>query len=163
MKARILFFSLAACSPPEDQLLDSEPTASEQSHFVDVGADIGLTKVHTGGSAEKGYIAEAKGGGAAWLDFDGDGDLDLYWVNGAALDDAQGGGNALYRNDGESGFVDVASSLNAVGRGWGMGAVSADYDNDGDADLYGTNLRANILYRNDGDVGFAEVGCEAGA
>ena len=43
-------------------------------------------------------------------------------------------GNALYRNDGGSGFVDVASSLNAAGRGWGMGAVSADYDNDGDAD-----------------------------
>ena len=165
MKARILFFSLVACSPspPEEQPLDSEPTAPGPSHFVDVAADVGLTKVHTGGSAEKGYIAEAKGGGAAWLDFDGDGNLDLYWVNGAALDDEQGGGNALYRNDGGSGFVDVASSLGAAGRGWGMGAVSADYDNDGDADLYITNLRENILYRNDGDTGFAEVGGEAGA
>ena len=100
MKAWILVFLLLACSPSEKQPLDLEPTASEQSYFVEVGADVGLTKVHTGGSAEKGYIAEAKGGGAAWLDFDGDGDLDLYWVNGAALDDMQGGGNALYRNDG---------------------------------------------------------------
>ena len=75
----------------------------------------------------------------------------------------QGGGNALYRNDEGSGFVDVASALGAEGRGWGMGAVSADYDNDGDADLYVTNLRANILYRNDGDAGFAEVGGEDGA
>ena len=163
MKARILFFFLVACSPPEEQPLDSEPTAPGPSHFVDVAVDVGLTKVHTGGSAEKGYIAEAKGGGAAWLDFDGDGDLDLYWVNGAALDDEQGGGNALYRSDAGSGFVDVASSLGAAGRGWGMGAVSADYDNDGDADLYITNLRENILYRNDGDTGFAEVGGEAGA
>lgn len=163
MKVRVLIFCSLACSPPAEQPLNSEPTRPSQSHFVEVAAALGLTKVHAGGSAEKGYIAEAKGGGAAWLDFDGDGDLDLYWVNGAARDDAPGGGNALYRNDGESGFADVASALGAAGRGWGMGVVSADYDNDGDADLYVTNLRENILYRNDGPAGFAQVGGEAGA
>jgi hypothetical protein len=172
MSARVLFLVLlTACSSPEEQkdgsrsdgaVADRRRSDASEPRFVDVAADLGLTRVHTGGSAEKGYIVEAKGGGVAWLDFDGDGDLDLYWVNGAILGDAQGGGNALYRNDGGSGFLDVAGVLGAEGRGWGMGIVSADYDNDGDADLYITNLRENILYRNDGDTGFAAVGGEAG-
>ena len=93
---------------------------------------------------EKRYIVEAKGGGAALLDADGDGDLDIYWVNG------EGGDNALYRNDRGRGFVDKAAAAGATGRGWGMGALSADYDADGDADLYITCLQENILYRNDG-------------
>ena len=136
------------------------PAAVASPRFTEVGADLGLTRVHRGGSAEKGYIVEAKGGGVVWLDHDDDGDLDLYWVNGAALDDDRGGGNVLYRNDGGTGFVDVAGPLGAAGRGWAMGAVSADFDNDGDADLYVTNLRDDILYRNDGDAGFTEVGGE---
>ena len=112
---------------------------------------LGLTRPHTGGGPEKHYIIEAKGGGAALLDFDDDGDLDIYWVNGATLEAPDSGaGNALYRNDGTGGFVDVAAAQKVLGRGWGMGAISADYDNDGDADLYVTNLRHNILYRNDG-------------
>ncbi|MEE3259453.1 MAG: CRTAC1 family protein [Candidatus Latescibacterota bacterium] len=132
--------------------------------FVDVAAELGLSKVHTGGGPEKEYIVEAKGGGAAVLDFDDDGDLDIYWINGAPLDTPrQGGGNALYRNDGSS-FTDVAACTGVEGRGWGMGAVSADYDNDGDTDLYITSLQANILYRNDGsgDLRFVDVAALAG-
>ena len=157
----LLLFSI--CSSSEVTQGETAETPAGGRRFTEVGANLGLTRVHTGGTAEKGYIVEAKGGGAAWLDFDGDGDLDLYWTNGSTLDDAQGGGNALYRNTGDSGFVDVARTLGAEGRGWAMGAVSADYDNDGDADLYVTNLQDNILYRNDGDAGFKEVGGEAGA
>ena len=82
------------------------------------------------------------------LDADGDGDLDLYWVNGATLDDPFGGGNALYVNE-AGGFRDLAAEAGVRGRGWGMGAASADYDNDGDADLYVTCLQADLLYRND--------------
>ncbi|HIL07949.1 MAG TPA: CRTAC1 family protein [Candidatus Latescibacteria bacterium] len=132
--------------------------------FVDIAADLGLRKTHTGGDPQKQYIVEAKGGGATVLDFDGDGDFDIYWVNGAALDTPrQGGGNALYRNDG-SGFTDVAAPTGAEGRGWGMGAVSADYDNDGDADLYITSLQENILYRNDTGANprFLDVAAQAG-
>ena len=131
--------------------------------FIDVAVALGLTKRHTGGGPEKDYIVEAKGGGAAFVDFDSDGDLDIYWVNGATLAAPdQGGGNALYRNDGPQGFADVAASLGAEGRGWGMGAISADYDNDGDGDLYVTNLQENILYRNDGNSGFNDVAGQAG-
>ena len=123
--------------------------------FVDVAAQLGLTRVHTSGSLAKGYIPEAKGGGTAALDFDRDGDQDLYWVNG------QGGGHALFRNDGLTGFVDVGEAFGAAGRGWGMGATSADFDNDGDQDLYATQLRENLLFRNDGDR-FVDVAATAG-
>ncbi len=122
----------------------------------------GVTRPHEGGGPEKRYIVEAKGGGAALLDAEGDGDLDIYWVNGAQLEDpGRGAGNALYRNDGETGFTDVAPAQGVTGYGWGMGALSADYDNDGDADLYVTCLQQNILYRNDGG-GFADVTAQAG-
>jgi hypothetical protein len=122
-----------------------------------------VTRPHVGGGPEKRYIVEAKGGGAALLDVEGDGDLDIYWVNGAQLEDVgRGGGNALYRNDGESGFADVATTHGVLGYGWGMGALSADYDNDGDADLYVTSLEQNILYRNDGQESFVDVSAQAG-
>ena len=123
--------------------------------FVDVAAELGLTRVHTSGSLAKGYIPEAKGGGTAALDFDRDGDQDLYWVNG------KGGGHALFRNDGLTGFVDVGEAFGVAGLGWGMGAPSADFDNDGDQDLYATQLRENLLYRNDGDR-FVDVAAAAG-
>jgi hypothetical protein len=132
-------------------------------HFVDMALELGLTRRHTGGGPEKGYIAEAKGGGAALLDFDGDGDLDIYWVNGATLEAPdQGAGNVLYRNEGARGFADLTASFGVEGRGWGMGALSADYDNDGDADLYLTALGEDLLYRNDGADGFADATARAG-
>ena len=129
--------------------------------FVDVAAEAGLHRAHRGGTPEKGYIVEAKGGGLAVLDAEGDGDLDLYWVNGAALDDSLGAGNALYRNDGDRGFEDVAASAGVEGRGWGMGALAADFDNDGDPDLYVTCLTRNLLFRNEGGR-FTELGTQAG-
>jgi enediyne biosynthesis protein E4 len=130
-------------------------------HFVDVAAEAGLLKPHTGGSEEKHYIVEAKGGGAAFLDFDGDGDLDIYWVDGATLEVPHGGGNVLYRNDGSAGFTDVTTAMGVGGSGWGMGVVSADFDNDGDPELYVTNLRENLLYRNDADR-FVDVTASSG-
>ena len=141
---------------------------AELPSFVDRAGALGLTRIHTGGSPQKGYIVEAKGGGVAVIDFDNDGDQDLYWVNGATIAAPdQGGGNALYRNDGTQ-FADVGPALGASGRGWGMGATSADFDNDGDQDLYLTNLRHNTLYRNDviqspdGMLRFADIANRAG-
>ena len=143
-------------------LIPRNSIADSSAHFIDLAVELGLSKVHTGGGPEKGYIAEAKGGGAAVLDFDSDGDQDLYWVNGASMEfPSRGAGNALYRNEGSAGFVDVAKSRNAEGKGWGIGATSADYDNDGDPDLYLTNLQENILYRNDGEI-FADISALAG-
>ena len=153
---------LSGCNSQTDPEM---PTPSSSPAFVDVAESVGLTKVHTGGGPDKEYIVEAKGGGAAFLDLEGDGDLDLYWVNGATLGYSEGGGNALYRNDGSAGFTDVAPAVGATGRGWGMGAVSADYDNDGDADLFVTCLHNDILYRNDTDAGipaFSDVTDDVG-
>jgi len=128
-----------------------------------VSEQVGLTKIHTSGSPDKGYIVEAKGGGAAFLDYDNDGDLDIYWINGSSLENPeQNPGNALYRNDGSEGFTEVTTAAGVEGRGWCMGAINADYDGDGDQDLYITNLRKNILYRNDGDGRFVNVAEKAG-
>ena len=139
----------------EIEILPSTP-------FVELGPAAGLVKAHTGGGPDKAYIVEAKGGGSALLDYDGDGRLDIYWVNGALLESpGQGAGNVLYRNEGGFEFSDVTAAASVPGKGWGMGASSADYDNDGDADLYVAALQENVLYRNEDGV-FAEVAAQAG-
>ena len=155
-----VLFGAAACSQPAPEEIGS---VAVQYPFVDMAPAWKLTRPHIGGGPEKRYIVEAKGGGAALLDADADGDLDIYWVNGAEMATPdRGGGNALYRNDGARGFSDIAAAAGVVGYGWGMGALSADYDADGDRDLYITCLRENILYRNDGQGRFADETARAG-
>jgi hypothetical protein len=111
----------------------------------------------------------------ALLDIDNDGDLDLFFTNGAKLSDPMPSGqmpdkneskyrNRLYRNDGAWKFTDVTdkSGLTGVGTGYGMGAAVGDYDNDGWQDLYLTNYGRNVLYRNRGDGTFEDVTLKAG-
>ena len=150
----LVAYALSACGPAGE-----EPSAVPLLAFVDVAESAGMTRAHTGGGLEKRYIVEAKGGGGAVLDLEGDGDMDVYWVNGATFEDRGGAGNALYRNDGGLRFADIAGPVGAQGRGWGMGAVSADYDNDGDTDLFVTCLEEDLLYRNESraDPAFAAV------
>ncbi|MBI1930656.1 CRTAC1 family protein [Candidatus Poribacteria bacterium] len=105
------------------------------------------------------------GSGAAFLDSDNDGDLDLYIVNSAALPGfvtERKPTNVLYRNDGKGHFTDVTQTAGVGDTGYGMGCVAADYDNDGDPDLYVTNLGENVLYRNNGDGTFTDVTQHAG-
>lgn len=105
------------------------------------------------------------GSGAAFLDYDNDGDLDLYIVNSAPLPGFVTDTpptNVLYRNDGDKGFTDVTAEAGVGHLGYGMGCGIADYDNDGDPDLYVTNFGENVLYRNDGDGTFADVTVNAG-
>ena len=122
-------------------------------------------------------ILETTGTGAAFCDFDGDGFLDLYIVNGAVVFDSpryrdlsretqpQAGGtprNGLFLNNGDGTFTEGAVAAGVGYSGWGQGCACADYDNDGDQDLYITYYGANVLYRNGGDNTFAEVGAAAG-
>lgn len=139
--------------------------------FQDIAAAAGLRDVIVSGGLKKNYVLEVNGSGACWLDYDGDGWLDLYLVNGSTLAKLQGKASAkttakttnhLYRNNRNGGFADVTAKAGVPGRGWGFGCVAADYDNDGKVDLLVTNFGANILYRNRGDGSFADVTSRAG-
>ncbi len=127
--------------------------------FLDVAREAGISIRHGPGSRGR-TLPEDTGSGIAWGDYDGDGDWDLYVVNfharfGGTPDPA--GGNRLYRND-DGNFVDVTKGTGVEDlEGFGMGATFADYDADGDADLYVTNLGPNRLFRNRGDGTFEET------
>ena len=150
----------------ERQRDENPPAVREESRpsFVEVAEKAGLRWQHRSGSRKKNHILEAKGGGTAFLDYDGDGYLDIYLVNGSASEDSANDlRNALYRNLGNGRFADVTLQAGVGDTGWGMGCVAADYDNDGNTDLYITNYGPNRLYRNNGDGTFTDVTHKAAA
>jgi len=113
------------------------------------------------------------GAGAAMLDYDNDGSLDLFFVNGAALRDPMPPGskpdksdprywNRLYKNNRDGTFTDVTVQAGLRGEGYGMGVAVGDFDNDGRPDIYVTNLDRNTLYHNNGDGTFTDVTAHAG-
>jgi hypothetical protein len=131
----------------------------------DVTAQTGIHFVHTDGSSGRRYIVETVASGLALLDFDGDGDEDIYFLNGAPLPGAKFDTpprNALYRNDGNWKFTDVTQQAGVGDTGYGLGVCTGDYDNDGDEDIYINNFGLNVLYRNNGNGTFTEVTREAG-
>ncbi len=133
--------------------------------FTDQARATGVHFVHVNGASEEKHLPETMGAGGLFLDYDSDGDLDIYLVNsGSFIDDKvdQSATNALYRNDGDGTFTDVTETAGVAGGGYGMGCISADYDNDGDPDLYVTNFGQNRLYRNNGDGTFTDVTAQAG-
>ena len=143
----------------------SEPLAAQ---FVDRAADAGLTQRNVSGT-DQSYIVEGMMGGAAFFDYDRDGDVDLYVANGSSFAGSSFAGfaagehpaNQLYRNDGGR-FTDVTIAADVGDTSWSMGCAVADYDNDGHSDLYVTNFGRNILYRNAGAGRFADVTVETG-
>ena len=134
--------------------------------FVDVARQAGLTRTLLAGRPEKDHLLDSAGAGVAWLDFDRDGFLDAYLVNGWKLSGDQiveKGRNALYRNRGDGTFEDVTDASHTGGEGrWGSGVTVADYDDDGYPDLFLTNFGPNVLYRNRGDGTFENVAARAG-
>jgi enediyne biosynthesis protein E4 len=133
--------------------------------FTDATKSAGVGFVNRS-SSEKKYIVESMGGGAAMFDFDNDGRLDIYLVNSYTVDAALAKKSrppaALYRNLGNGKFEDVAAKAGVADPGWAMGASVADYDNDGDDDLYVTCFGPDRLYRNRGDGTFEDVTAKAG-
>lgn len=136
------------------------PLLGSDMGFVDVSARSGLDFRLVSGSPEKPYILESMTGGVGFIDYDNDGWIDVYLVNGGTLDSLQGTGsnasNRLYRNQGDGTFVDVTESAAVGDRGWGMGVAVADVDNNGFDDLYVTNYGPNRLYLNLGSGDFRE-------
>ena len=132
-----------------------------------IAQQAGLTSWrHKAGTPEKRVILDAKGPGVALIDFDNDGWLDIYLVNGstlAALDGKEEAPKAaLFRNNHDGTFTNVASQAGVTNDRWGYGVVVADFDNDGWPDLYVTNYGKNRLYRNNHDGTFTDVAEKAG-
>jgi len=119
------------------------------------------------GGPGKPYIIESTGNGAAWIDYDDDGSIDLFVVNGSTLERQEKGergpGNRLYHNDGKGAFKDVTAGSGLEGGYWGSAVAAGDYDNDGFVDLYVTTiLEGNHLYHNNGNGTFTDVTAQAG-
>jgi hypothetical protein len=141
--------------------------------FEDVAAASGIRAQMRCGGPEKKWIPEANGSGAAWLDYDHDGRMDLLIVNGSTMDDlrqivagkvpaAREGSLYLYRNLGGGHFQDVTAQAGLSNPYWGTGAAVADIDNDGYPDILITNIGVDLLYRNNGNGTFTEIGAKAG-
>lgn len=141
-------------------LMPLELRGSASPWFTEVSAKAGIRFKHTDGRSGQRYFLETLGAGAAWFDYDRDGDLDIYFVNGAGLPGAEfdvSPTNALYRNNGNMTFTEVTNGAKVGDGGYGFGCCVGDYDNDGWPDLYVTNFGPNILYRNNGDGSFSNV------
>ena len=134
--------------------------AAQTPTFTDVTAEAGIDFKHTNGRSGEFYFVEQLGSGIAFFDYDNDGDLDLYFVDGADLPGFQSEKpptNRLYRNDGDGTFTDVTEIAGVGDKSYGVGCCVGDYDNDGHLDLYVTNFGKNRLYRNNGDGTFTDV------
>jgi len=148
--------------------------ASAQSQKImlrDVTQAAGINFVHNIGDDEMSNLVESNAAGCAFFDCDGDGDLDIYFVNGAyneTISHIRGRANkgkltnALYRNNGDQTFTDITIQSGIRHEGVGMAVVTADYDNDGDQDIFITNWGGNVFYRNNGDGTFSDITEEAG-
>jgi enediyne biosynthesis protein E4 len=134
--------------------------------FRDVARSVGLDFVHVNGASEQRFLPEVVSSGGLFFDFDNDGWLDVFLVDGGSVADAAVNGRArhrLYRNRGNGTFEDVTAASGIRHREYGMGTCAGDYDNDGLIDLYVTNAGPNQLYRNAGGGKFTEVPNAGGA
>ena len=171
----LAFCAYFLISPLRGQPAGERPgkSSSDAPTFVDVAASSGVDFKNDPSPTSQKYLPESMVGGVAMLDYNGDGLLDLYFVNGAGLEDPMPPEkspdkseprywNRLYRNNGDGTFSDTTESAGVAGESYGQGVAVGDYDNDGRPDLYVTNFGPNNLYRNEGDGTFRQVTREAG-
>ena len=153
---------IAACA---QLALASVAVAAPRTVFTDVRAEAGIHFRYNFGDFTYDNILESSGSGVTVLDYDGDGDLDLYLLNGTYLEDVSDPKgrvfadtpNQLYRNNGDGTFTEVGAEAGVDDRHWSMAAGALDYDGDGDVDLYLLNYGPNVFYRNNGDGTFTDV------
>ncbi len=156
-------FLACADGPP-----DKPPATGLSIVLNDVTREAGLEILQVTGSSTVDYITDSLGCGAAWLDYDGDGDPDLYLAQGATPGrPRQGPPDVLLRNDGlgDDGvprFTDVTQAAGLGDTLWSFGVAASDYDNDGDTDIFLANWGPDRLYRNDGTGRFTDVAAESG-
>ena len=134
--------------------------------FVNVASEAGIDFRHENGATPEKFMPETMAGGGIFFDYDDDGWLDIFLVNGGSFVDesiAAGATHRLYGNNGDGTFTDVSAGSGIGVSGYGMGACSADYDNDGRVDLYVTSMGPNRLYRNESEGRFSDVTESAGA
>ncbi len=147
--------------------------AQQALRFTDLASPAGIHAIMRCGGPEKRWIPEANGSGAAWLDYDNDGFMDLLIVNGGSMDrlrrtiagekpSAEPGGVYLFHNLGNGRFEDVTQKAGLANPYWGTGANAADYNNDGFTDILITTIGLDLLYKNNGNGTFTEVGKAAG-
>ena len=139
--------------------------------FTDITAQAGIRFKHSFGDYELTNIVEGTGAGPTFFDYDNDGLLDIYFVNGRWQKnvsdnlgrDLQGKlSNALYHNNGDGTFTDVTEKAGVAGTGYGFSSSAADFDKDGDLDLYVLNYGPNTFYRNNGDGTFTDITAQTG-
>ena len=158
----------------------SAPAQGPSPLFEDVAAQTGLDFQHFIGATGSFFTPEILGSGVALLDYDNDGDLDVYFLQGVRLGPAQPAetllfgppkqhwpGNRLFRNElvptGELRFADVTDKAHVQGNGaYGMGVAVGDYDNDGDTDLFVSNFGPDLFFRNNADGTFTDISAKAG-
>lgn len=148
-------------------VLAEDPKAKEPARLVfrDVTQQSGVNFRHTHGGCGKYYIVETVTAGLCLFDYDGDGDDDIYFLNGAPLagcPQQEKTTNKLFRNDGGLHFTDVTAQAGVGDTGYGLGVVAGDYNNDGFLDLFVNNYGRKVLYRNNKDGTFSDVTVEAG-
>src|SRR5260370_2523231 len=151
---------LSACSLAAQNNSSTTPVPQ----FVDVAPQVGLTVSHLA-SKEQHYIIESVGGGVGFFDCDNDGRLDIVVSNGSSVDRYRAGGDlmvTLYHQGADGKFTNRAGPVRITVKGWGMGVAVADFDNDGNLDLFVTGYGHSVLYRGLGNCKFEDVTEKAG-
>jgi len=158
--ATVIFFSCGSNEKTEPMKKSSE---IKDVVFTDVTTESGIDFVHYNGAFGKKYFPETNGAGGGWLDYNGDGWQDVLLIQGSSWPSNPGEKPTLklYRNNGNGTFVDATIDAGLDVSVYGMGMAAADYDNDGDTDVFITCVGENLFFRNDKGR-FTEVGLEAG-
>ncbi len=162
----VLLFALALGSCSDELPVVPAPRAATTGLFLDVSDRAGIQFMHHAGGSGKKYIVETMGAGAAVLDYDRDGFMDLYVCESGRIPgtetQVEPNTNRLWHNRGNGTFEDATEKAHAAGSGYGQGVIAGDIDNDGHTDLYLLNFGPNVLLRNRGDGTFEDVTANAG-